>query len=442
MPLQLEIVSEHREIVGDDAVREFCDDGGTIGRSLQNDWILPDPDRYISSKHAAIDCRGGIYYLVDLSSNGVFINEDKDPIGKGNTQRLFNGDRLRLGDFKILVSISEGESLVMPFEDEQTTLPEPIEQSVAVDRIESGFKLLDEDELAGDDLNDLLFSETQTAATSVDSLEFFEEHQDPAPLEPTSELFDEPAHERGESGPAFDAFLKGLGLTADELDPDIDPEEILRTAGEVLRESIEGITRLLASRANLKTAFRLDQTIMLPRHNNPIKLSENTNESLRQLLVGREGEFLGPAEAMREVCRDLLFHQDAFLDAMTAAFDDFADRFDPDELVGMFGDRSGARRLFSLGATNKHWDMYCDIYPALTEKGGGRFPQLFAEEFVRSYEEQIAEFKRLFPGDAPYPPKLLQGVSDDMLEEPTSIDDEPADQESTDPDAPDDTPRN
>ena len=45
MALQLKIISEHREIVGDDAVRKFAEDGGTIGRSLHNDGILPDPDR-------------------------------------------------------------------------------------------------------------------------------------------------------------------------------------------------------------------------------------------------------------------------------------------------------------------------------------------------------------------------------------------------------------
>ncbi len=50
MSCRLEIVSEHREIVGDDAVREFGEDGGTIGRSLQNDWILPDPDPCRRSK--------------------------------------------------------------------------------------------------------------------------------------------------------------------------------------------------------------------------------------------------------------------------------------------------------------------------------------------------------------------------------------------------------
>ena len=74
MPLQLEIVSEHRDLVGDDAVRIFREEGGTIGRSLQNDWILPDPDRYISGRHATITWNEdrGCFFLEDLdSTNGT-----------------------------------------------------------------------------------------------------------------------------------------------------------------------------------------------------------------------------------------------------------------------------------------------------------------------------------------------------------------------------------
>lgn len=432
MPLQLEIVSEHREIVGDDAVREFHE-GGTIGRSFQNDWILPDPDRFISSKHAAIDCRGGIYYLVDLSSNGVFVNEDRMPLGRGNTQRLFNGDRLKLGEFEIAVSISEGESIVTPLEEEQTVLPEPIEQSVEEDRIQSGIKLLDEDELADDDLNDLLFSEEAAAETSVESLDFFDAAVDLVPGEGDAE----PANQSVPSSAAFDEFLKGVGLALDDLGPDVDRDQVMRNAGVLFREFVEGITGLLMSRANLKTAFRLDQTMMLPRHNNPIKLSDNSSESVRQLLTGHDGQFLEPREAVREVCRDLLFHQDAFLDAMTAAFDEFADRFDPDELLGTFGQEKSKGKLSFLGGS-KHWEMYCDIYPALTEKGGGRFPQLFAEEFVRSYEQQIGEFKRLYSTDRPYPPKYKASSSDEPAEEsaaPDSLQDQaPADSTKGRPD--------
>ena len=56
MALTLEIVSEHRDILGDDTVRVFHESGGTIGRALDNDWILPDPDKYVSGRHATTTC--------------------------------------------------------------------------------------------------------------------------------------------------------------------------------------------------------------------------------------------------------------------------------------------------------------------------------------------------------------------------------------------------
>ena len=147
MSCRLEIVSDHRDIVGDDAVREFHESGGTIGRSLQNDWILPDPDRYISARHATIDFKGGIYYLVDTSSNGVYINGDCEPVGKGNVQRLFNGDTLRFGDFEIKVEIDHGESIAMPLDEPESQVGEHVASLVPEDEIadEFGFQIVDVD---------------------------------------------------------------------------------------------------------------------------------------------------------------------------------------------------------------------------------------------------------------------------------------------------------
>jgi len=193
----------------------------------------------------------------------------------------------------------------------------------------------------------------------------------------------------------LDSFLDGVGINRAELHPSVDLGEIMQNAGEVLREFVEGITQLLASRANLKNAFRLDQTTVLPRHNNPLKLSANTKDSIKQLLVGKEGEYLGPRDAVREVCRDLLFHQDAFLDGMGSAFSEFADRFEPDELSEGFDHAMGSGLFSKWNRTAKYWQMYRDLYPILTEKGGGRYTQMYAEEFVRAYERQIAEYKRL-----------------------------------------------
>jgi len=395
MALHLEIISEHREIVGDDAVREFTEDGGTIGRSLQNDWILPDPDKYISGRHAAIDYKGGIYYLADLSSNGVFVNDEREPIGNGNPRRLFDGDHLRLGDFEIVVSLEHGESIVMPLEGEQTELPEPIEQVVDEVSLKSGVQLLDEEELTGDaEFETALFGQTVSG-----------EKNEPATfVAPIDEVLDIPASSASKTGSIdvtaddlFDSFLDGLGVSRSDFHESVDLAEVMQNAGEVMQEFVDGMGKLLISRANLKTAFKLDQTTVLPRHNNPLKLSESNVDSIMQLLVGKEGEYLGPRDAVREVCRDLLFHQDAFLDAMSGAFVEFADRFDPDELRAAFERSINSKPMFGLFNKLKYWQLYCDLYPVMTERGGGRFPQMFAEEFVLSYERQINEFKRLGP---------------------------------------------
>ena len=86
---------------------EFGHNGGTIGRSLESDWVLPDGQRYLSSRHASIDFRSGSYYVVDTSTNGVYVNDGEQPVGRGNPQRLFTGDRIRIGEYEMSVEITD-----------------------------------------------------------------------------------------------------------------------------------------------------------------------------------------------------------------------------------------------------------------------------------------------------------------------------------------------
>ena len=388
MPLQLKITSANRDLLGDDYIRQFDEEGGTIGRSLHNDWILPDPDRFISGKHAAVDCKSGVYYLVDMSSNGVYVNEEEEPLGKGNPRRLFDGDRLRMGDFEIAVTVDEGEDFEMPPPEPVTVVPDHIEQLVPEEEPKSSIQLLDEEELTGDE---------EFQAT------LFGAPPKPAPEEDTGYRIDRqpnPFNAPPEPGPItadqiVDAFFGALGISRSEIHPSTDPMELMENAGQVLKAFIDGVTRLLASRANLKSMFRLDQTTVLPRHNNPIKMSENTRDSIMQLLVGKEGEYLAPLDAVKEVCRDLRFHHDAVLEAMTCAFLEFSDRFDPDELQENFNRTLNRKPLFKALNQLKYWQLYCDLYPIMTQPGSGKFPHHFGEEFVRVYEKQIAEFRRL-----------------------------------------------
>lgn len=80
-------------------------EGGTIGRSPDNQWILEDPERFISARHSQITFENNQYILTDLSTNGTFLNGSADPIGKGSKIPLNDGDRFSLSDYEFQVNI-------------------------------------------------------------------------------------------------------------------------------------------------------------------------------------------------------------------------------------------------------------------------------------------------------------------------------------------------
>lgn len=107
MALKLRIISDHYKALGKRSSRLFGVTGGRIGRAQDNDWILPDPDRYISSHHCKVEFRAGQWILEDTSTNGVFINGSDVPASVDGPCTLQDGDRLRMGDYEILVSIDD-----------------------------------------------------------------------------------------------------------------------------------------------------------------------------------------------------------------------------------------------------------------------------------------------------------------------------------------------
>src|SRR3990170_1704162 len=107
MALKLRVISDHYRALGKRSSRLFGVTGGRIGRAQDNDWVLPDPERYVSSHHCKVEFRAGAWVLEDTSTNGVFINGSDVPASVEGTYSLKDGDRLRLGDYEVLVSIDE-----------------------------------------------------------------------------------------------------------------------------------------------------------------------------------------------------------------------------------------------------------------------------------------------------------------------------------------------
>jgi len=163
MPLRLEIISDQRAYLGERRHKEFGIKGGTIGRSLESDWALEDSSRFLSSRHAAIDFRSGSYYIIDTSTNGVFVNDSETPIGRAKPQRLFHGDRLRLGDYSMLVHLEETDAEKSDLDDSGHIDPVAKAQR-AEQAAPSGYTLLSEDELRVLAVEEILADDTATGA--------------------------------------------------------------------------------------------------------------------------------------------------------------------------------------------------------------------------------------------------------------------------------------
>lgn len=101
MPLILKIISPASIPPEQRPAYTFDELGGSIGRKPNNDFVLIDPERFISSQHATIDFRNGSFFITDTSTNGVFINHDKRPVGAGNTREITHGDKISIGEFQL-----------------------------------------------------------------------------------------------------------------------------------------------------------------------------------------------------------------------------------------------------------------------------------------------------------------------------------------------------
>ncbi|NOQ79084.1 MAG: type VI secretion system-associated FHA domain protein TagH [Gammaproteobacteria bacterium] len=113
MKLKLHVTSYKGATPSDSLSISLNQQSATIGRLEDNTLVLPDAMRYLSGHHARIEYRAPDYYIVDTSTNGVFINHSPTPLGHGNSVKLQNQGLLSIGDYDIAVEISE-ESQEIP----------------------------------------------------------------------------------------------------------------------------------------------------------------------------------------------------------------------------------------------------------------------------------------------------------------------------------------
>jgi type VI secretion system FHA domain protein len=391
MALRLDIISDQRQRLGGRAGIVFGVAGGSIGRAADNDWVLPDPRRFLSGHHARVHFRQGAFYLEDTSSNGVYVNEASTAQGRRGLYALRDGDTLRLGEYRIRVNIETDEAVRMPG---TATL-----SVVALDSVSplEGTGDLGEDDL-GSSLNieALMIPGAPAAAAKLPS---------PA-LGGSARIGEGPelsAQERlirlraaararleGGAAPladvrtALQAFCRGAGIDPAKLPMESEAQS-LHLAGRLLREMLLGLKEILRAQQAFADRYRLD--VEKPDGRSPLELA--TDDYLISLFAGHERREFDPVMQLRGFLDHAGEHSAAVDPALRSALVQFMAHLSPDNIEARAADQAGSLSPASGSAAS--WDRYKEVYGTLLQSTGQVLPHLFTEAFAQAFARQVDE---------------------------------------------------
>jgi type VI secretion system protein len=424
MALRLRVISEHRHRMGEKSTFVFGVSGGSIGRSAENDWVLPDDMRYVSGRHARVVFHKGRWLLQDTSSNGTFINDIDKPLGGQNPHELKSGDILRIGEYHVQVQIDSATDFTLDDSALYATgststrrkrMP-PTRDLGASLRLENLLEA--SNDLSSDELkpvnafgqavssrtrglmntqdmqrepatNPELDVDSEAVARRIARLARAAERTQrekaaqqatvpaPAPAAPA------PAHEPAPPSPSINntpglqAFCRGAGIGLESLPVDAH-SRMLHLAGQLLRESLLGLKESNRSqqvqRNKLRVTYQKAPGDLLPsleRH--------SVEELIQELLKAHDSRRFDAVHWLRESFAGSRQHDEVTVEAMRAAFIDFVGRLDPRDLATRF-ERSQRRK------TMGNWELYGDFYRSLCEMQPGALPHIFVETFAQNYE--------------------------------------------------------
>jgi type VI secretion system protein len=389
MALKLTIIDDQRSPPGRGGSIVFGVSGGGIGRAHDNDWVLPDPQRYLSAHHARVQFRDGAYYLLDISTNGVFVNDGTVAIGRRAPYPLRDGDRLRMGDYQLSVGIDPERGEAPEASSIFRINPDPLDPNPLVARGDIGVELNVRDLLRPpalpDEPGDAVDAVAQATVNDDAELLIFDtgQHAPPAQLRAPAVARREPrlADRSADNAAGLEAFCRGAGIDHKQLPADA-AARMLQLAGVLLREALLGLKGLALAQREIREQVHVEVGKEDPQHIGLTGLP--VDDLLLRLMIGHDRRDLDGVQWVRDMLGSTRRHDLATMRALHSALGEFLARLDPRALAQIDGRASGA------ATGNGDSSGLAARFRSITEMPAGKFPHLFAEAFARAF---VAAFK-------------------------------------------------
>ena len=435
MAIKLRVISENHRGLGENQSRIFGVNGGSVGRAPDNDWVLPDARRVVSGHHFVVQYHGGKYWLNDISTNGVYVNDADDPVSMVGRCELRDGDRLRLGDYEIAVNVDSRMDFLPAAADDQSAarhiegdigssikfdnLLRPVDASTSGSlplhnafgvKVASGARAALRQALSG--------ASTETAGTSgatpeLDDLEpatgdqaqggpewalrtrqitreelgdALARRQTRADARERAAPFYQQASTWADLKSATQALCRGAGVDPESLSPEAQAMLPL-VAGQLLREVVVGLTDIALARANGPAGARIAALPTPPGGgSNPLRTSASVEQAVQRLFESHNRLYAGPVDSMRDVLQETKEHEAALAAGMRAGLAAVLEQLSPSNIADQF--EQGRARTLAPGQDPRprYWEHYTEFFRLLKQQSGpDELPHPFVEAFGQEY---------------------------------------------------------
>jgi predicted component of type VI protein secretion system len=394
MPLKLRVISDHYKSLGPRRSQLFGVTGGTLGRASNNDWVLPDTKHFVSSHHAKVIFRAGDWMLEDTSRNGVYLNNSDKRLSETGPAKLEDGDRLKIGEYEVLVSIDEHNDF-SPDASGQMPLPSALRDVASPQSKRSR---------SAANRHGSFRSEPPPAEVKLD--EFLQPDLDvtdllvPARVEKKDSLARSASIQLnvdgfagiGDGGNAMSDFCHGLGIDPTSL-PTRNQAALLTAAGQLLRETAVQLSRTLKLQANRATELELDLASS-DELASPLQTARSIEAIIHRLLSAQSDRQVNGVDALQDAFERIHAHQDAFDAAIAPAVDELLSRVNPAKVTARFERSNPPASLFAAGKKAKYWDLLTEVHMAIDQRDSRGWPTVFAREFAKAMSTHLREQKK------------------------------------------------
>lgn len=400
---------------------------GTIGRASNCDFLLPDSQNFISSNHASIEYKHGMYFIKDTSTNGTFLKSPYKRLPKGMPIKINSTDIFIIGEYEIQARFIDDDysqddiisyKSQLEYSNSDTSLKVskqliPDDDFLLEDSSVMNNSFIQQDDVIEDtnimnvfaedeekfddlydferepflenDLNNINTVSNQMTQEHINIPTFEEKSSDSVPeIEEATVYYEEESKQTipksniiYKDDDSLDILERKLGITLKSLSKE-EREKALEEISQIVINSLDGLKNSLDVKEKIKKDLTLENPTSV-KDDNPVKMGQYAINLLNDRL---DNNSLKISEAVKKSFNELNIHNIALHRSSKNIINIAATKFSPKNLELHFESNGEINSL--MPKKYQMWDAYVNMFKNISEDQDFGI-NFIAKDFAKEY---------------------------------------------------------